>query len=89
MLHVKNLILRLLLRVLVWVYHVCMKTFTAPNGKEVAAFETPSGVKGFVDTSIPQEALDGLKAKLEKKLGLGSSSPPSAHPTHQSRPPAD
>jgi len=88
MLHVKSLLLRHVLRVLVWVYHVCMKTLTAPNGKEVAVFETPSGVKGFVDTSIPQEALDQLQAKLEEKLGLRSSSPQSS-PAHQSRPAAD
>lgn len=84
MLHVKTRMLKLVLRVMVWVYHVLMKTVTAPNGKEVAVFETPSGVKGYIDTSIPQEALDGLKAKLEKKLGL-SPSPQSGKSPRSSR----
>jgi len=74
-----------LLKVSSRAYHACMKTCIAPNGNEVAIFETPSGVKGCVDTSIPQEALDGLQAKLEEKLGLGASAPRLGQPAHPSR----
>lgn len=45
-----------------------MKTFIAQNGKEVAKLVTPSGVTVYVDTSIPLEAMEGLKQKLSKKI---------------------
>ena len=49
-------------------YNALMKIFTAQNGEKVAKFVTPSGVTGYVDTSIPMEALEGLKKKLAKKI---------------------
>lgn len=45
-----------------------MKTFIAQNKKEVVKFVTSSGVTCYVDTSIPTEALEGLKQKLAKKI---------------------
>ena len=83
--HVKHLVLRSVIKLLVWVYHIYMKTSIATNGKEVAIFETPSGVKGYVDTSIPQEANDGLIAKLEADLGLNTSSSQSDNSSHRPR----
>ncbi|HEY8094776.1 MAG TPA: hypothetical protein VIE65_01585 [Methylobacter sp.] len=82
---IKLLALQNLLRLLLWVYHVYMKTITAPNGREIAIFTTPSGVTGYIDTSIPMEAIQGLRAKLEAKLGIvpGSSQP---SPTDQIQP---
>lgn len=48
-----------------------MRTFIySQNGKEVAKFVTPTGVNGYVDTSIPDEALQGLMEKLKSKLGI-------------------
>lgn len=45
-----------------------MKVFIAQNGQEVAKFVTATGITGYVDTSIPLEALEGLKKKLEAKI---------------------
>lgn len=45
-----------------------MKIFTAQNGKEVAKFITESGVTCYVDTSVPTEALEGIKQKLSAKI---------------------
>lgn len=49
-------------------YNAFMKKFIAQNGQEVAKFVTPSGVTGYVDTSIPMEALVGLRDKLATKI---------------------
>lgn len=44
--------------------------FKCGNGVEVevAKFVTDSGVTGYLDTSIPPEALEGLRRKLAAKL---------------------
>lgn len=48
------------------------KIFKAANGAIVKKFVTPSGVTGYVDASIPVEALEGLKKKLEKRIASKS-----------------
>jgi len=50
------------------VYHWLMKTFSAPNGREVSETVTASGVTGFMDTSIPKEALEGWRAQLLRRM---------------------
>lgn len=38
------------------------------RGREVVCFTTPSGVRAIVDTSIPDNALARLIAKLRRKI---------------------
>ena len=59
-----------LIRFLVRVYHKPMEKFTAQNGREVAKVVTPSGVTGYVDTSIPLGALEGMRDALLSDLGM-------------------
>lgn len=49
-------------------YNWLMKTFIAQNGREVAKIELPSGGTGYIDTSIPPEALAGWTVQLKNKL---------------------
>lgn len=45
-----------------------MKTFTAPNNREVSEVRTTSGVTGWMDTSIPAEALKGWREHLLQRM---------------------
>lgn len=45
-----------------------MKTFTAPNGREVSETVTDSGVTGVMDTSIPEAALKGWRQQLLRRM---------------------
>ncbi|WP_112184565.1 hypothetical protein [Ralstonia sp. GX3-BWBA] len=45
-----------------------MKTFTAPNGREVSETVTNSGVTGVMDTTIPGAALKGWRQQLLRRM---------------------
>lgn len=45
-----------------------MKTFTAPNGREVSETITDSGVTGVMDTTIPEAALQGWREQLLRRM---------------------
>lgn len=45
-----------------------MKTFTAPNGRQVSETVTDSGVTGWTDASIPTEALRGWREQLLRRM---------------------
>lgn len=45
-----------------------MKTFTAPNGREVSETVTDSGVTAVIDTSIPEAALKGWREHLLRRM---------------------
>ncbi|GAQ26563.1 hypothetical protein K6V18_23805 [Ralstonia insidiosa] len=45
-----------------------MKTFSAPNGREVSETVTDSGVTGVMDTTIPQPALKGWREQLLRRM---------------------
>jgi len=47
-----------------------MEKFIATNGREVAKIVTTSGVTGYIDTSIPREALEGMCDLLLRDLDL-------------------
>ena len=47
-----------------------MKTFVAPNGREVVEIETSQGVTVSIDTSIPVETLKAMSKRMSRKLAL-------------------
>ncbi|QMI49746.1 hypothetical protein [Burkholderia sp. MBR-1] len=51
-------------------YDAFMKRFKASNGQEVVKTVTPSGVTAYCASSVPQEALRGLRDKLLTQLGM-------------------
>lgn len=45
-----------------------MKTFTAPNNREVSEVLTTSGVTGWMDTAITTETLKGWREHLLQRM---------------------
>lgn len=45
-----------------------MKTLTTPHGRQVSETITDSGVTGWMDTSIPQDALRGWREQLLRRM---------------------
>lgn len=52
------------------VYYKLMKTFIAANGREVVEVETPEGVTVAIDTTIPRDALQAIRNRMDRKQRL-------------------
>ncbi len=55
------------------VYDWLMKTFNAPNGREVCETVTDSGVTGIMDMSIPKKALAAWREQLLRRMAVDAS----------------